>query len=105
MRQAALDAGLSPGINHLSVDREGSLYWNGKPQSLTRMSETLAVIATLNPRPHTFLETEMGAPCGVVERVRDEMESRLNCRHDGSCAEGIWKVWQETPNPPHTPPS
>jgi hypothetical protein len=105
MRQAALDAGLTPPTNRLSVDRNGAIYWNGRPSTLSRVSASLSVVATMNPRPNTFLETEMGTPCALVERVRDEMERRLNCRDAGRCAEGIWKVWQETPSPPGAPVS
>jgi len=104
-RQAALDAGLTPPINYLSVDRNGAIYWNGQPSNVAHVSEFLAVVATMNPRPHTFLETEMGAPCALVERVRDEMDRRLNCRAGGQCAEGIWRVWQQTRIPAGTPPS
>jgi hypothetical protein len=105
LRQASLGAGLGPGLNHVSVDRNGAIYVNGHPSSLSRMSAFLSDVAPLNPRPFTFLETEMGAPCALVERVRDEMERRLDCRGEGSCAEGIWTVWDETPSPPGTPPS
>jgi len=105
LRQFPLDAGLAPPINHLSLDRNGAIYWNGQPSSLSAVSRNLAIVATLNPEPTTFLETEMGTPCALVERVRDEMDRRLECRNHGPCAEGIWKVWQETPIPPGTPPS
>jgi hypothetical protein len=100
-----LDAGMNAPVNFLSVDRNGAIYWNGRPTSLPQVSEYLALIATMNPLPATFLETETGAPCALVERVRDEMERRLNCRGAGLCAEGIWRVWQETPIPPGTPAS
>jgi hypothetical protein len=103
--QASLGAGLDPGRNHISVDRNGAIYLNGKPRSLAVVSEYLSLVATMRPRPYTFLETEMGAPCALVERVRDEMERRLNCRDGGECAEGIWTVWKETPAPAGTPPS
>ncbi len=70
------------------------------------MSHYLAIVDGMSPEPVTLLETEMGAPCALVERVRDEMERRLHCSgFRGLCAEGIWKVWQETPLPPGTPPS
>jgi hypothetical protein len=105
LRQASLGAGLDPGRNHVSIDRNGTIYLNGQPSSMSRVSEFLSLVATLNPRPFTFLETEMGTSCALVERVRDEMERRLNCREGGLCAEGIWKVWEETPAPPGTPPS
>ncbi|MEA3028812.1 MAG: hypothetical protein QOJ53_2317 [Sphingomonadales bacterium] len=105
LQQGPLDVGLTAPVNRLSVDRNSAIYWNGQPSSLSRVSQYLSVVATMRPRPFTFLETEMGTPCALIERVRDEMERRLNCRGEGSCAEGIWKVWQETPIPPGTPPS
>lgn len=92
-------------VNRLSVDRNGAIYWNGRPSSLVRVSEYLTIVAGMNPQPFTFLETEMGTPCGLVETVRDEMERRLQCQDGGPCAEGIWLVWRHTPVPPGTPPS
>jgi hypothetical protein len=103
VRQASLDAGLGPPINHLSLDRNGRVYWNGRLTSMDEVSRYLSLVTTLNPEPFTFLETEMGTPCALVERVRDEMDRRLRCGDGGVCAEGIWKVWQETPTPPGTP--
>jgi hypothetical protein len=92
-------------INRLAINRYGAIYWNGEATELSRVSEYLSVVATMNPEPVTFLETEMGAPCALVERLRDEMERRQHCRNGGRCAEGIWMVWQHTPLPPGTPPS
>jgi hypothetical protein len=92
-------------MNHLSIDHRGAIYWNGQPASLSRVSYYLTIVDGMSPEPLTFLETEMGAPCALVDRVRDEMDRRLHCRASYRCGEGIWKVWQETPLPPGTPPT
>lgn len=105
MRPVPLDAGLSPPINRISLDSQGMIYWNGQATTFPRLSHYLDIVAAMNPRPHTFLETEMGAPCALLDRIRDEMDRRLQCRTQGSCAEGIWTVWEHTPLPPGTPPS
>jgi len=81
------------------------IYWNGQATTFPRLSHYLDIVATMNPRPHTFLETEMGAPCALLDRIRDEMDRRLQCRSEGFCAEGIWTVWEHTPLPLGTPPS
>lgn len=59
----------------------------------------------MNPLPIVFLETETGTPCALIEAIRDELDRRLRCRDEGRCAEGIWRVWQDMPLPPGTPPS
>lgn len=97
--------GLMPPILRLSMDRNGAIHWNGRVTSLSQLSGYLATIHTMRPEPIVFLETEMGAPCAAVEAVRDEMERRMHCSDHGTCAEGIWTVWQATPTPPGTPPS
>lgn len=102
---------ISPGpftgvvINHISVDQNGAIYWNGARKSLAEISSYMSVTANMNPQPFTFLQTEMGVPCALVEQVRDEMERRLDCRHNGPCGEGIQQVWEATPLPPGTPPA
>ena len=105
IQQTSLDSGLSVPEVHLSVDRNARLYWNGYPSDLRQVSTNLSVISHLSTTPVVFLETEMGASCALVDRVRDEMETKLDCRNGGPCAEGIWKVWQETPSPTGVPPS
>jgi hypothetical protein len=81
------------------------IYWNGRRTTFSDVTRDLSIIATMNPRPTAFLEMEMGTPCALVERVRDEMERHLQCRNGGRCAEGVWKLWQESPIPLGTPPS
>ena len=89
----------------LSLDQHGVIHWEGHVRSFAQLSHYLGIVATMTPTPHVFLETEMGAPCAVLERVRDEMDRRLQCRTEHSCAEGIWTVWEATPIPPGTPVS
>lgn len=103
--QGPLNVGVSAPTNRISLDRNAAIYWNGQPTTLPRLQEYLSLIATLEPEPVTFLDTEMGTPCALVEGVRDEMDRRLHCGAEGLCAEGVWKVWQATPIPPGTPPS
>ncbi|HTU11769.1 MAG TPA: hypothetical protein VMG08_12830 [Allosphingosinicella sp.] len=104
MRQGNFD-GLMPPINRLSLDRNGAIHWNGRVIAMRQLSEYLGIVHGMNPEPIVFLETEMGAPCARLEAIRDEMERRMECSNFGSCAEGIWHVWQATPTPPGTPPS
>ena len=100
-----LDAGLMPPAMRVSLDRNGAIYWNGHRTTLPRLREYLSIIVTMEPQPVTFLDTEMGTPCALVDQVREEMERHLHCAAHGFCAEGIWEVWEETPIPPGTPVS
>lgn len=84
--------GLVPQINMLSITATGTIYWNGQAISWATLRRYLALSHRLNPEPTTFLEAEMGVPCDVVERVRDEMDKELDCRHGGRCDEGIFSV-------------
>lgn len=105
MRPAPLSEGMGPPIWRISLGHQGRIHWAGRVTTLPQLSHYLGIVATMNPRPHIFLETEMGVSCTLLEQVRDEMDRRLQCRTEGSCAEGIWTVWEATPIPPGTPPS
>jgi len=94
--------GLVPPVNTLSITATGGLFWNGQAISWETLRRYLALSHRLNPEPTVFLETEMGVPFDVVERVRDEMDKELDCREGGRCAEGILSVWKGLPTPPGT---
>ena len=76
MRQGNFE-GLMPPINRLSLDRNGVIHWNGRQTSLPQLSEYLGIVHGMNPEPIVFLDTEMGAPCALLEAIRDEMDRRL----------------------------
>jgi hypothetical protein len=97
--------GLTPPINRLSLDRNGVIHWNGRQTNLRQLSEYLRIVHGMNPEPIVFLDTEMGAPCALLETIRDEMDRRLECGPNRTCAEGIWAVWEAMPTQPGTPPS
>jgi hypothetical protein len=97
--------GLMPLIIRVSLDRGGTVYWEGRVSSLHQVYGYFDVARTMSPQPLIFLDTEMGAPCAALESLRDEMDRRLQCNPHGMCAEGIWAVWRATPTPPGTPPS
>jgi hypothetical protein len=105
LQPVQLDGGLSAPTARLSLDQHGVIHWEGHVTTFARLSQNLGIVATMNPRPNVFLETEAGVPCALLEQVRDEMDRRLQCRAEGSCAEGIWIVWEVTPPPPGTPVS
>lgn len=90
-------------FNRISLTHAGAIYWNGLHTDLTHVTRYLSEVAVLNPEPVTFLQTEMGVSCALVEQVRDEMEHRLNCTSNGPCAEGIWSIWEVTPRRPSPP--
>jgi hypothetical protein len=88
------------------IDHNSKLYQDGKPLPLGELSSRLEQIAKLkNPDVRVHLETEMGASCTTVEKVRDLFEQHLDCNEYGQCAEGIKDVWRNWPVPPGTPPS
>lgn len=98
-------AGLMPKMNEVAIDHAGGLYWNGEPVSPQQLNGFLTVSHSLNPEPVVFLQTEMGASCKHVEKLRDRMDEALECRKSNRCAEGIVSVWRELPTPPGTPVS
>ncbi|WP_309660992.1 hypothetical protein [Sphingomonas sp.] len=101
-----IECGLETPRISFEIDRNSNLYQNGKPISLAEMSKQLGEIGKIdNPRIQVQLETEMGASCTTVERVRDLFDQHLQCGEFGQCAEGIKDVWREWPVPPGTPPS
>ena len=96
---------LGPAHNTLSLTASGAVYWNGQLVSWPTLRSYLAESHRLNPEPPVFLETEMGVPCDLVERIRDEVDKRMACKTGGRCDEGIYSVWRSLPTPPGTPPS
>jgi hypothetical protein len=62
------------------IDHDSQLYENGKPISLAVNSKDLIEIGNIdNPRVQVHLETEMGASCTTVEKVRDLFDRHLQC--------------------------
>jgi hypothetical protein len=73
---------------------------------MARLAEYLRITHSLEPAPGIFLAAEMGVACRGLEAIRDLMEKTLECSRPYSrCAEGLMPVWQETPDPPGTPPA
>ena len=75
----------------------GTTYFNGKEVSLNELSTLLQQTRALNPTPGVVLETEMGAPCATLDKVRDLMNTRLACEKGGHCDEGMQTVWRNLP--------
>jgi hypothetical protein len=101
-----LECGLQVIGVSFEIDHNSKLYQDGKPISLADLQERLSQISKIdNPRVPVHLETEMGADCALVEKVRDMFEQHLDCSEFGQCAEGIKDVWRKIPIPPGTPPS
>lgn len=97
--------GLLPGLIKVSLDSKGTIYWDGKEISGTKLSDYLGRVQKMEPQPIVFLETQMGAPCETLDQLRSEMDRKLACDEYGPCFEGILSVWREMPMPPGTPPS
>ena len=93
--------GLVPLRNDIALDRNGILYWNGKPISQQQLGSYLRISHTLNPEPEEILQTEMGVSCSELEAVRTQMDQNLDCRSSHRCGEGIPSVWKELPLPPN----
>lgn len=93
--------GLVPVSNALALTHNGSIYWNGTKVSLKTVDLYLRQSHMMSPEPVVFLEAEMGAPCRVLEDLRDRMDKALECRKAGSrCEEGLRSVWDALPSPP-----
>ena len=90
---------LGPGTMKITVglDHNGATYLNGKATSLSELSKLLQEAAPLNPQPIVILETEMGAPCATLDKVRGLMNERLSCGKGGHCDEGMQTVWRDLP--------
>lgn len=97
--------GLFPPLHTLSLTADGAIYLNGSHITFSTLRKNLALMRRLNPPHDVFLETEMGAPCATLDRVRDEMDRQLDCRNGRQCNEGILSVWKGLPTPPGVPPS
>jgi len=92
-------------MNRLAVGKDGKIYWNGKEEAFGTLSKYLELTHDMNPEPRVFLEVEAGAPCEMLERVRTEMERKLDCGPYSACEEGVFSVWANLPTPAGTPPS
>jgi len=96
---------LEPLRASIQIDHASKVYRDGKPVSIEELATQLREIGKIdNPRVQVHLETEMGANCATVERVRNLFEQYLQCGPLGQCAEGIKDVWREIPLPSGTPP-
>ena len=101
-----IECGLEAPRISFEIDHDSKLYQDGKPLSLDDLPGRLTQISKLkNPDVLVHLETEMGANCSTVEKVRNLFEQHLDCSKFGQCAEGNKDVWREWPIPPGTPPS
>jgi hypothetical protein len=91
---------LGPDVLEITIglDHNGATYLNGKAATLNDISKLLQQAAPLNPRPIVMLETEMGAPCATLDKVRELMNERLACERGGHCDEGMQTVWSELPS-------
>lgn len=91
---------LGPDVAFITVglDHEGTTYFNGKALPLRELSTMLKHAGELeNPEPVVVLETEMGAPCATLDKVRQLMNERLACGKTGHCDEGMMTVWRDLP--------
>jgi hypothetical protein len=91
---------LGPGVMMITVglDHGGRTYFNGKALPLNELSTMLKHAGALeNPEPVVILETEMGAPCATLDKVRALMNERLACGKVGHCDEGMQTVWRDLP--------
>lgn len=96
--------GIQPVMTVIALTHDGTIYWNGVAVSQAQLAKYLKLSHGLNPEPHVFLETEMGASCHALEAMRNQMDRGLECRKPYSrCSEGIRSVWENLPSPPRSP--
>jgi hypothetical protein len=89
---------LGPKVARFAVaaDHDGNLYLEGRKVSVGDLSAELKKIRFFgHPSPAVSLETEMGAPCRVIEQIRSLMEQQLACTTTGHCDEGAQSVWSK----------
>jgi hypothetical protein len=80
---------------HVAIDRLGDVYFDGKPTDLAKLPLQLEIVPKMGaPEPATILETEMGAPCAVLNQVRLIMNEQLKCDRGAHCDEGVQAVWR-----------
>jgi hypothetical protein len=98
--------GLQPLHNEVSLDKTGTIYWNGERITEEEFVKLLKLAHVMNPEPEIFLQTEMGVSCRRLEATRDQMDEALECKRPySSCAEGIRSIWRNIPTPLGQPPS
>jgi hypothetical protein len=98
--------GLSPVQLQVSIDHNSFVYVQGGRVTVPELQRQLRGAAAIhNPDVIVALDTEMGASCGMLEKVRDAIDQAMDCRASGRCAEGSRIVWKNWPLPPGTPPS
>jgi len=84
---------------HVAIDRNGSVYFQGSRTTVAELPAKFDIVPQMGePEPATILETEMGAPCATLDRVRSIMNERLKCDRGGHCDEGIQSVWKDLPS-------
>lgn len=80
----------------IAADHDGRLYLDGRRVSTGDLTAELKRIQSYGrPEPAVLLETEMGAPCRVIDQVRSLMEQQLACTTTGHCDEGAQSVWNK----------
>ena len=81
---------LEPLRNRVTLRRDGKILWNGFNASNDQIAQLLAASHKLTPEPGVYLEAEMGASCADLDRMRNQMDTALQCRIDGrKCLEGL----------------
>lgn len=82
----------------VSLDRNGVIYFDGARLSPVQLAARLDEVHRLHtPDPAIVLETEMGAPCQVLDDVRSIMNEHLQCHRGAHCDEGVEAVRQTIP--------
>lgn len=81
-------------VVQISLDKSGTIRWNGLVIDRPRLSSFLQEGPSMNPMPFYAFQPAPQAPCSTVIEIRREMERVLKCSETGACGEGVgWRRW------------
>lgn len=94
---------IEPVRNKVSVDRRGTLYWNGTEVDLVRLRQYLDITSSMNPRPLFNLVVDPATPCENVNQLVALASQILDCARACSFAERRFDPREILPPPPPPP--
>ena len=84
--------------NIVTIDKAGTIHWNGMPLDTVRLRQYMDVVATMLPTPGTAVEVDPGAPCAKIAEVVRLVGDAVEC--DRLCSYATGPFDRPAPPPP-----
>lgn len=94
---------LEMGVNRIEV-RGKSVKWNGTDQPLNVISDLVALVEHMSPKPSIILISGPTSDCEALEAVRRKLDTSAVCEEGWCIEERRLHIWEADGSPPGPPP-